>query len=79
MAGGRTENANASRHVAEFWMIEPEIALADLSDIAAFRAVSDQIAPRSPPPKPSPIKGEGLYLHSYLYSRPLDGAGREWG
>jgi hypothetical protein len=60
-------------------MIEPEIAFADLSDIAAFRAVSDQIAPRSPPPKPSPIKGEGLYQHSYLYSRPLDGGGSGWG
>jgi len=28
----RAENSNTSRHVAEFWMIEPEIAFADLSD-----------------------------------------------
>src|SRR5437899_1085415 len=25
------------------------------------------------------IKGEGLYQHSYLYSRPLDGGGSVWG
>jgi asparaginyl-tRNA synthetase len=30
------ENSNTSRHLAEFWMIEPEIAFADLSDNAAL-------------------------------------------
>ncbi|AFS78329.1 asparaginyl-tRNA ligase AsnS [Gottschalkia acidurici 9a] len=28
----RSENSNTSRHAAEFWMIEPEIAFADLED-----------------------------------------------
>jgi len=30
----RAENSNTSRHAAEFWMIEPEMAFADLSDDA---------------------------------------------
>jgi asparaginyl-tRNA synthetase len=30
------ENSNTSRHLAEFWMIEPEIALANISDNAAL-------------------------------------------
>ncbi|RUO34994.1 asparagine--tRNA ligase [Aliidiomarina soli] len=30
----RAENSNTSRHLAEFWMIEPEVAFADLNDIA---------------------------------------------
>lgn len=28
----RAENSNTSRHMAEFWMIEPEMAFADLAD-----------------------------------------------
>ena len=47
----RAENSNTSRHLSEFWMVEPEIAFADLAadaDLAedllkyAFRAVLDE-------------------------------------
>ena len=30
----RAENSNTSRHLADFWMVEPEVAYADLDDVA---------------------------------------------
>lgn len=34
----RSENSNTARHLSEFWMIEPEVAFADLEEIAELGA-----------------------------------------
>ncbi|MBT7767094.1 MAG: asparagine--tRNA ligase, partial [Bdellovibrionales bacterium] len=34
----RAENSNTPRHLSEFWMIEPEVAFADLEEIAQLAA-----------------------------------------
>ncbi|UVK79141.1 MAG: asparagine--tRNA ligase [Sodalis sp. Ffu] len=49
----RAENSNTSRHLAEFWMVEPEVAFANLEDVVClaeallkyvFRAVLNERA-----------------------------------
>ena len=49
----RAENSNTSRHLAEFWMIEPEIAFADLhanADLAEdfLKTISLRVLERAP-------------------------------
>ena len=44
----RAENSNTARHLAEFWMVEPEIAFCDLSQLATvseefLKVVIDQV------------------------------------
>ena len=34
----RSENSNTTRHLSEFWMIEPEVAFADLDEVAKLGA-----------------------------------------
>lgn len=49
----RAENSNTTRHLSEFWMVEPEMAFADLRDNAALaedflRFLFEQILRRCP-------------------------------
>jgi asparaginyl-tRNA synthetase len=49
----RAENSHTSRHLAEFWMIEPEVAFADLDDDAVLaerflKAVFTRVLERCP-------------------------------
>ena len=49
----RAENSNTSRHAAEFWQIEPEVAFADLNDIielatAMIKSITDHVLKNCP-------------------------------
>ena len=49
----RAENSNTARHASEFWMVEPEIAFADLTDLLDLaedfiRSVSFEVHERCP-------------------------------
>ena len=49
----RAENSNTARHLAEFWMVEPELAFADLDDLATLaeeflKFVFEQVLERCP-------------------------------
>jgi len=49
----RAENSNTARHLAEFWMVEPEIAFADLDDLGTLaedflKSVFSTILKRAP-------------------------------
>jgi tRNA synthetases class II (D, K and N) len=50
----RAENSHTARHLAEFWMIEPEICFAELVDDMALAVSAEE---RSPP--------DSVCFHSY--------------
>ena len=39
----RAENSNTTRHAAEFWMVEPEIAFAELGDVMNLKTVLERM------------------------------------
>ena len=44
----RAENSNTTRHAAEFWMIEPEIAFADLTDDMMLKHIIRYVLENAP-------------------------------
>ena len=73
----------ASQHVGGDPLILVAQDLADIGDLSSWNFRMPRLRKRFPiklhRTPPTPIKGEGLYQHSYLYSRPLDGGGSGWG
>jgi asparaginyl-tRNA synthetase len=41
----RAENSHTARHLAEFWMIEPEICFAELVDDMALAVSAEESSP----------------------------------
>ncbi|XP_020253870.1 uncharacterized protein LOC109830928 [Asparagus officinalis] len=62
----RAENSNTSRHLAEFWMIEPELAFADLNDDMACATTYLQFVSQLSAVPLVALSGFGLYELGFL-------------
>ena len=76
----RAENSNTQRHAAEFWMIEPEMAFADLNDYmdnaeALIKYVIGRVLARCP----QEMEFFGSFVDKGLLERLANVAGSEFG